>query len=207
MPAAIEHAYHVAMQRPFGPTFVSIPEDDWDRETVETPLRRVIADVVASPEGIETILAALAASARPAIVVGPGVDRDDASAATVALAERLGAAVYVSPLSSRCSFPERHPNFAGFLAPVRTHVVERLREHDLVLVLGAPVFTYHVFTDGPPIAEGTVVVQVTDDPDAVASAAAGTSIVATLRATLDAVLACMPPEPRAGSGVARAAPR
>ena len=207
VPAAIEHAYRVAMQRPFGPTFVSIPEDDWDRETGATPLRTVIADFAASPEGIETILAALAASARPAIVVGPGVDRDDASAATVALAERLGAAVYVSPLSSRCSFPERHPNFVGFLPPVRTQIVESLREHDLVLVLGAPIFTYHVFTGGPPIAEGTVVVHVTDDPEAVASAAVGTSIVATLRATLDAVLARMPPPSRTVSGVARPAPK
>ena len=33
MPAAIARAYHTAMQRPCGPTFVSIPEDDWDAET------------------------------------------------------------------------------------------------------------------------------------------------------------------------------
>src|SRR3954466_7562490 len=31
VPAAIARAYYVAMQAPRGPTFVSIPVDDWDR--------------------------------------------------------------------------------------------------------------------------------------------------------------------------------
>ncbi|HJZ71909.1 MAG TPA: thiamine pyrophosphate-binding protein [Vicinamibacterales bacterium] len=33
VPAAIARAYNVAMQAPCGPTFVSIPVDDWDRTT------------------------------------------------------------------------------------------------------------------------------------------------------------------------------
>src|SRR4051794_12498126 len=33
VPAAIARAYHVAMQAPCGPTFVSIPVDDWERTT------------------------------------------------------------------------------------------------------------------------------------------------------------------------------
>src|ERR1700730_1851766 len=31
VPAAIERAYHIAMQPPCGPVFVSVPVDDWDR--------------------------------------------------------------------------------------------------------------------------------------------------------------------------------
>ena len=31
VPAAIARAYYVAMQPPRGPTFVSVPVDDWDR--------------------------------------------------------------------------------------------------------------------------------------------------------------------------------
>ena len=50
---------------------------------------------------------------------GPGVDRDGAGDLAVELAERAGATVWVSPLSSRCSFPEDHPAFAGFLTPQR----------------------------------------------------------------------------------------
>jgi benzoylformate decarboxylase len=33
----------------------------------------------------------------------------------VRVAEKAKAAVWVSPFSARCSFPERHPQFAGFL--------------------------------------------------------------------------------------------
>ena len=32
VPAAIARAYHIAMQAPQGPTFVSVPVDDWDKE-------------------------------------------------------------------------------------------------------------------------------------------------------------------------------
>jgi benzoylformate decarboxylase len=34
--------------------------------------------------------------------------------------------------------------FAGFLAADREKIVASLQGHDLILVLGAPVFTYHV---------------------------------------------------------------
>jgi benzoylformate decarboxylase len=41
VPMAIARAYYVAMQRPFGPTFVSIPEDDWDRQVPMLAARRI----------------------------------------------------------------------------------------------------------------------------------------------------------------------
>src|SRR5687767_1338136 len=42
VPAAIARAYHVAMQAPCGPTFVSIPVDDWDR-TSEPLVKRTVS--------------------------------------------------------------------------------------------------------------------------------------------------------------------
>ncbi len=59
--------------------------------------------------------------------------------------------VWVSPMSARNSFPERHPLFAGFLPADRAAIVGRLDGADLILVLGAPVFTYHVEGAGPHI--------------------------------------------------------
>src|SRR5687768_5181440 len=41
VPAAIARAYHVAMQQPCGPTFVSIPVDDWERPSEPVPSRTV----------------------------------------------------------------------------------------------------------------------------------------------------------------------
>jgi benzoylformate decarboxylase len=185
VPDAIARAYYLAMQPPYGPTFVSIPEDDWDVPVAPLPERTVDARFTASREGLDAVLKALRGSRRPAFVVGPGVDRDGAAGAAVTLAERTGAAVFVSPFSSRCSFPERHPNFAGFLPPVRAQIVEQLRGYDLVIVLGAPIFTYHVFTAGPPIGDGTLVIQLIDDPTAAAAAVVGSAILTTLREPLE----------------------
>jgi benzoylformate decarboxylase len=188
VPIAIAQAYRIALQPPYGPTFVSIPEDDWDRAGTPVPARATHGRFRAERAAVDSLVAALQSSARPALVVGAGVDRDDANDAARILAERIGAAVFVAPLSSRCSFSERHPNFAGFLPPVRTQIVERLRPYDLVAVLGAPVFTYHVLTSGPAIADGTVLYQLTDDPEAAASAAEGIAILTTLRETLEEIV-------------------
>ena len=181
VPAAIARAYYTAMQPPQGPTFVSIPEDDWDAAANEVTPREVRGNFVGEPEALGAVAAALNDSTNPALVVGAGVDRDQAWDAVVALAERTGATVWVSPLSARCSFPEVHPAFAGFLTPARARLAEQLAPHDVVVVLGAPVFTYHVRSEGDVIAGGTSVFLLTDDPDAAAFAPVGAAILTTLR--------------------------
>ena len=75
VPAAIARAYYVAMQPPCGPTFVSIPIDDWTRPAQPIEARRVSRELGPDPEAMKALAAALAASKRPALVVGPGVDR------------------------------------------------------------------------------------------------------------------------------------
>jgi benzoylformate decarboxylase len=196
VPAAIARAYHTAMQRPRGPTFVSIPEDDWDRDAEPVEARRIAGDFVGDDATLRTVAAALRTSDRPALIVGPAVDRDGAWDATVELAERCGALVWVSPLSSRCSFPEDHPAFAGFLTPQRSTLARQLAGHDLVVVLGAPVFTYHVHAGGPFLAGGTTLYQLVDDPAAAAMAPLGTAVLTTLRAGVSVLLDHLGPERR-----------
>src|SRR3546814_3827865 len=82
--------------------------------------------------------------ARPAFVVGSEVDRDGAWAEVVALAERHQASVYTAPMTARGAFPEDHPLFMGFLPAAREPIVRQLAGHDLILAIGAPVFTYHI---------------------------------------------------------------
>ena len=115
VPAAIARAYYVAMQPPCGPTFVSVPIDDWTHQTQAVEARSVSRELGPDPEAMKALVAALSASKRPALVVGPGVDRAQAVDLMVRVAEKTKAAVWVSPFSARCSFPERHPQFAGFL--------------------------------------------------------------------------------------------
>jgi benzoylformate decarboxylase len=189
VPAAIARAYHTAMQPPWGPTFVSIPEDDWDAETELPAARRVQSNFAGDGGALLQVAQALNGSAHPALVVGPGVDREGAWEQAVELAERGRAAVWASPLSSRCSFPEDHPFFAGFLTPDRRQLTEQLRGYDLVVVLGAPVFTYHVHSEGPFLPDHTTLFQLVDDPEQAARAPVGTAVVTTLRPALAQILA------------------
>src|SRR6184192_4789082 len=80
VPAAIARAYYVAMQPPCGPTFVSVPIDDWTRPTQPIEARKVSRELGPDPEAMKALVAALAASKRPALVVGPAVDKGGALA-------------------------------------------------------------------------------------------------------------------------------
>src|SRR6187551_218927 len=188
VPLAIARAYYLAMQEPRGPAFVSIPVDDWDRPTDAVPPRTVSRELYPDQKLAAEIAATLDRSERPAFVVGFGVDRNNAWDEVMALAERHQALVWVSPMSSRCSFPERHPLFAGFLPPMREQIVTLLADHDLIVALGAPVFTYHIEGFGPHIPPGASLVQIIDDPNVAAWTPLGTALVCNVRLGVKAIL-------------------
>src|SRR5437762_2610780 len=197
VPAAIARAYYVAMQPPCGPTFVSIPIDDWTRPTQPIEARKVSRELGPDPEGMKALVAALAGSKRPALVVGPAVDRAGAVDLMVWVAEKAKASVWVSPFSARCSFPERHPQFAGFLHASPGQLSDALRDHDLVVVIGAPVFTFHVEGHASIFDGATTIFQITDDPNAAAVSPRGTSIIATMKPALTMLLELLPETKRA----------
>jgi benzoylformate decarboxylase len=188
VPLALARAYHVAMQPPRGPVFVSIPADDWERETDWVLPRRVSHAVAPDPQSLRRLADALAKCRRPAFVAGAGVDRDGAVERLVALARRHRAAVFSAPMSARCGFPERDPLFAGFLPAMREKIVARLQGHDLILVLGAPAFSYHVEGHGPHVPDGAALFQIVDDPHTASWTATGDSLVASLDLALAALL-------------------
>jgi benzoylformate decarboxylase len=192
VPAAIARAYYTAMQPPCGPTFVSVPIDDWMRATSPVEARQISRELGPDPSAMNTLAEAITEARRPAFVVGPGVDRAEAVDLMVDVAEKAKAAVWVSPFSARCSFPERHPQFAGFLHASPGQLSEALREHDLVVVVGAPVFTFHVEGHASIFDGATTIFQITDDPTAAAITPRGTSIVATMKPALSALLALLP---------------
>jgi benzoylformate decarboxylase len=196
VPGAIARAYYLAMQPPCGPTFVSIPVDDWDQPAEPLAARTVSRSVGPDPALLKQLGETLDRCARPVFVVGNGVDRDGAWDEVVALAERHQALVWVAPMSARCSFPERHPLFAGFLPAIRERIVERLGGHDLILALGAPVFTYHIEGFGPHVPAGAQLFQMIDEPDAAAWTPVGTSLVCSVRQGVTDLLARAAPQKR-----------
>jgi benzoylformate decarboxylase len=115
----------------------------------------------------------------------------------VKVAEKTKAAVWVSPFSARCSFPERHPQFTGFLHASPGQLSEALRPYDLVVVIGAPVFTFHVEGHASIFDGSATIFQITDDPDAAAVTPAGSSIIATMKPALSMLLELLPEAKRA----------
>ncbi|MBR0830574.1 benzoylformate decarboxylase [Bradyrhizobium manausense] len=197
VPAAIARAYYTAMQPPCGPTFVSIPIDDWTHATSPIEARKVSREIGPDMDAMQALVKALGASKHPALIVGPGIDRAGAVDLMVRVAEKAKASVWVSPFSARCSFPERHPQFAGFLHASPGQLSDALRPHDLVVVIGAPVFTFHVEGHAAIFDGGTTIFQITDDPDAAAVTPLGTSIIATMKLALSALLGLLPDSKRA----------
>ena len=197
VPAAIAHAYRIAMQRPWGPTLVSIPMDDWSALTRLIPPRIVSVDVAPDPALVDVLAAALARAEKPVFVVGPEVDQEGAGPALLALAEHARAPILASPFASRMACLEDHPLFAGFLAAAPAAVALALGAFDLVVVIGAPAFTFHVAGECAVLHDGTPIFQLTADGEAAAAAASGTAIIGSMRLGLPALLARLPATHRA----------
>jgi benzoylformate decarboxylase len=197
VPAAIARAYYVAMQPPCGPTFVSVPIDDWTHQTQPVEARDVSRELGPDAGAMKALVAELSQSKHPALVVGPGIDRAQAVDLMVRVAEKARASVWVSPFSARCSFPERHPQFAGFLHASPAQLSDALRAHDLVVVIGAPVFTFHVEGHASIFDGATAIFQITDDPTAAAITPLGASIVATIEPALTMLHELLPETKRA----------
>jgi benzoylformate decarboxylase len=159
--------------------------------------RKISREIGPDREAMQALATALTASKHPTLVVGPGVDRAEAVDLMVKVAEKTRAAVWVSPFSARCSFPELHPQFCGFLQASPGQLSDALRGYDLVVVIGAPVFTFHV-EGHASIFDGSITIfQITDDPDAAAVTPAGSSIIATMKPALSMLAELLPESKRA----------
>jgi len=207
VPLAIARAYYTAMMPPRGPVLVSIPADDWEKSCEPVAARVVSTGIRPEPRVLDAIGEALDSSLRPAFVVGAAVDRDGAWSEVVRLAERHNAAVWAAPMSGRCSFPEDHVLFAGFLPPMREKIVSLLAGHDVIFALGAPAFTYHVEGAGPHLPAGARAVQLIDDPSIAAWTPQGTSAVASIRLGVLDLLARDPQRSRERPAARRRPPR
>src|ERR1700727_1738787 len=120
----------------------------------------------------------------------------------MALAERLRAAVYGSPLADRASFPEDHPLFRGTLGMSVKTISDRLAGHDLAVVIGAEGVRSSPYVPGDFLPAGTELLQITASPEAAAAARVGDALLADPKIAIDllaemvaAGFAPGPPEP------------
>lgn len=206
VPLALRQAHAIAMQRPRGPVFVSIPSDDWHRDTLPVRGAPPASDGGADQSVLSGMAARLASARRIALAFGAGVARDGARNRAVELAERLGADAFAAPIPSRSVFDETHPLYRGVLPAVPEPLFKILSSYDAVLVVGAPAFTFHIPGDMAGSAYLDGMMHITDDPDTAASSLADTVLIAAPGAALAGLLDLVPAA-AAAHGPAAAASR
>jgi benzoylformate decarboxylase len=177
VPLALIRAFVTALTPPMGPVYVSIPVDDWDRECEMPALPELTLEAVPSATGIERLAALLDGAERPALVIGTGVANSGGWDAAIRLAEKTGCAVWAAPYAARETFPEDHPQFAGFLPAWRDQLRGLLAPYDAILVAGAPVFTWHVEGSGPHFPEHAKLMALSDDPQHLAALPGGGGVL------------------------------
>ncbi|MGC0362362.1 benzoylformate decarboxylase [Rhodococcus sp. 27YEA15] len=184
VPRSMSQAIHLATLAAKGPVYLSVPYDDWSQEApadaghLLTRTTNVAGGI--SAERAADLVAALDGARSPVLILGPEVDAEGANTEAVTLAELLNAPVWVAPSPSRCPFPTRHRSFRGVLPASVQGVTESLRGHDLILVVGAPVFRYHQYVPGELLPDGARLIHLTSDPGEAARAPMGESIVGSI---------------------------
>jgi acetolactate synthase I/II/III large subunit len=131
----IRRAIRTATAERPGAVHLTVASDAWSRDTEGDPAE-LPTPVTATGGYGSTPITAVTNARHPVILAGPGALRSDATAALVALAERGGIPVVVSPMAKGV-FPEDHPYFAGVLdmAGHRT-IWKLLNDADLIIAAG-----------------------------------------------------------------------
>lgn len=188
VPRALSQAIHIANTSPKAPVYLSIPYDDWEETSpagVEYLLQREV-QTAGAPDGrqLEALVKQLNNARNPVLVLGPDVDATRANDHAVALADKLKLPVWVAPSASRCPFPTRHPSFRGVLPAAIAGISKTLDGHDLIVVIGAPVFRYHQFAPGDYLPAGAQLLHITSDPQEAARAPMGDALIGDIAETL-----------------------
>ncbi len=167
LPQAVRRAFKVAADPPQGPVFLAIPMDVFDQEA-DVDIRptaysnwRTRPDRAALTQAADLLLAAR----NPMILAGDRVALSGAQEELVALAELAGAAIFEN-FASEYNVPYAHPlnlgmiPFTGGPKPLQA----ALKDCDLLLSVGAPVFQLIFPRPEPVPPPGTKLVQIDLNP-------------------------------------------
>ena len=193
VPGAIMRAYAIALQPPAGPVYLSIPLDDWDQPALgEAVVRSVSSRFSPDPERVALFAERIQKAKNPVLVYGQEIERAGGWEEGIKFAERMKTPVYLAPLAERASFPQNHPQFRGALPIAIGPLSKKLRGHDLIIVIGAPIFRYYPYIAGEYLPEGAELLQVTNDPADAAAAIVGDSLLSDARLALEAFIDAIP---------------
>ncbi len=150
VPGAVRRAFKEARTPPTGPVFLSFPWDTMDEQAD--------VDVIGGGPGYfrtrpdrEALARAsqlLAQAENPVIVIGDRIAQSGGVAAMTRVAEMLGARVFAASFSE-VNFPTSHPLWSGLLNTSSPVTRRLLAGADVVLAVGANIFSSFLYVDTP----------------------------------------------------------
>ncbi len=166
LPRAIHRAAKTALAPPTGPVFLSLPGDILtDSEDLDLGFpTRVASGFRGDPSAIAAAAALMARAKSPVIIAGDAVPMGNALRELVAFAEALAAPVYDEGMATRAMFPSSHPLYRGALVRLPAAIRGMLGQHDLLVSIGADLFTLSLPDDVEPMPEGMDVVHLDTNP-------------------------------------------
>ncbi len=166
----MRRAFKIAHDPPAGPVFVALPIDVMEQETAngavtDGPLHRTPSP---GPDAIRHLAEHILGAGAPAIVIGDDVARGRAGAAVAALAETIGAPIWLEVIHQHRALPSDHANLRGSLPADAARIAAAFGEADLVLLIGGPFFEEVWYADGAPFPPRATVLQIEESPERLA---------------------------------------
>ena len=170
LPVALRRAAQTALTPPTGPVFMSLPMDlqmEISDALDMTPIRLPDPRVRPPQESLQRAAEVLLRANHPGILAGSRVTETDAIQELVAVAELLGAPVMTESGTThgRMAFPAEHPLNAQGLPLWSPEVRERLKEFDVLLVVGMDLLRQYVYYEpSRAVPEHIRLVHLDEDP-------------------------------------------
>lgn len=167
MAPILRRAFKVAHDSPSGPVFVALPINVLEQDTGQAalPPGTLYRHAEPDPAGVAAAAQVLLASGSPVIVAGDDVARGGAHDELLALAELLGAAVWVEGLRQHLIVPTAHPSYRGALPFDAAAIRKALDGADSILLVGGPFFEEVWFAPGSPFPPEAALLQIEDSPE------------------------------------------
>lgn len=171
-------------------------------------MRSVSTRIAPDRDRLAEFAKTLPQASSPVLICGAAIARGNGWNEAVAFAEALRAPVWAAPGSERTPFPENHSPYWGGLPFATRPLSEKLKGHDVALVIGAPVFRYYPYVPGPYLPAGLRLPHISDDPAETARAPVGDSLIGDAVLTLVGLTALMADyKPKAAKPAAKVAHR
>ena len=156
VPGVMRRAFQEAKNAPSGPVFVGFSANALDgiAEVDIVPSGPPILPPPPAQPELRAAAELLSNASNPVMVVGDRLAQSEGMAAAVSLAEQCGAGVYAASIA-RNNFPTGHPQFLGRINPTLPAGRRLLAGADVVLAVGANVFSGFFYLPGRSLAPGT----------------------------------------------------